>query len=392
VSQGPLERYRAHLHSGRLRPDPEQATVTQALDGLHRALRHYRSERESWWRAVFGMNGRDAPKGLYIHGTVGRGKSLLMDLFFAGAPIEKKRRVHFNAFMMEVHSHIHEWRTLSPEERAQRPEYVREADEDPIAPVAKRVADSALLLCFDEFQVHDVADAMILGRLFERLLEFGVVMVITSNTPPDRLYEGGLNRPLFLPFIAMIKQRLGVLELGGARDYRAERMAGVKIYNTPLGTEAEAAMNDAWQRLTKGVKPKERSLEVFGRPFIVPRAAAGVARFSFAQLCEAALGSADYVVLARNFHTILLDGIPRLGEDKANEARRLTLLVDTLYDERAKLICSAAAPPEDLFAGDPRGGDWFKRTVSRVLEMQSEEYLRLKPASQDAKEQAAEIA
>ena len=383
MSQGPLARYRAHLSSGRLKPDPEQARVAEALDALHRALKHYRPVRQAWWQSLLGLAAsHDAPKGLYIHGTVGRGKSLLMDLFFACAPTAQKRRVHFNNFMMEVHQRIHEWRSLSPDARAARPEFVRDAGDDPIAPVARHVASGAALLCFDEFQVLDVADAMILGRLFERLFEFGVVIVVTSNTPPDRLYEGGLNRPLFLPFIALIKERLRVLELGGARDYRAERMAGVRIYNTPLGSEADAAMDGAWRRLTEGVKPIERSLEVFGRPLLVPQAAAGVARFSFAELCEQPLGAADYVVLARNFHTLLLDRIPRLGEDKANEARRLTLLVDTLYDEKAKLICSAAVPPDGLVQ-PAANGEWFRRTASRLKEMQSEEYLRLKPASQE---------
>jgi cell division protein ZapE len=384
MSQGPLDRYRAHLSTGRLKPDPEQARVAEALDALHRALKHYRPGNGSWLQSLFGLRDTgQAPKGLYIHGTVGRGKSLLMDLFFGGAAVAKKRRVHFNAFMMEVHQRIHEWRSLTEEARAARAEFVRDAGEDPIAPVAKRVASESLLLCFDEFQVLDVADAMILGRLFERLFAFGVVVVLTSNTPPDRLYEGGLNRPLFLPFVALIKERLTVLELGGARDYRAERMAGVKVYNTPLGSAADAAMEDAWRRLTDGARAAERVLEVFGRPLIVPRAAAGIARFSFAELCERPLAAADYVVLARNFHTVLLEGIPKLGAEKANEARRFTLLVDTLYDEKAKLICSAAVPASELYTSEDRG-DWFRRTVSRLSEMQSEDYLQRRPAGQES--------
>jgi cell division protein ZapE len=383
MSHGPLDRYRGHLASGRLKPDSEQARVAAALDGLYRDLKHYRPANGAWWLALFRARGDNrVPKGLYVHGTVGRGKSLLVDMFFASVPLAKKRRVHFNAFMMEVHRQIHEWRSISQEERALRPEFVREAGDDPIAPAAKRIAGQSTLLCFDEFQVLDVADAMILGRLFERLFTLGVVIVVTSNTPPDRLYEGGLNRPLFLPFLELIKERLTVLELGGARDYRAERMAGVKVYNTPLGVESDAAMDDTWRRLTDGSEETVRSLEVFGRPFLVPRSAGGAARFSFAELCEEATSAADYVVLARNFHTVFVDGIPKLSEGNANEARRLTLLVDTLYDEKAKLICSAAAAPGDLFALNT-GADWFRRTVSRLLEMQSEEYLRLKPGADE---------
>ena len=301
-----------------------------------------------------------------------------MDLFFESSAITLKRRIHFNAFMMETHQRIHEWRQLSPRERSSRAEFVRDAGDDPIAPVAKRIADESWLLCFDEFQVMDVADAMILGRLFERLFAFGVVIVLTSNIPPDRLYEGGLNRQLFLPFIAAIKSHLAVLELGGQQDYRLERMAGVKAYITPLGTTATHAVDEAWQRLTDNAKGAEVSLEVFGRPLLVPRAARGVARYSFAELCERPLGASDYVVLARNFHTLLVDDIPVLAEHRLNEARRFTLLIDTLYDERTKFICSAAAPPNALVAtGDD--ATWFARTASRLAEMQSEHYLREAP-------------
>jgi cell division protein ZapE len=381
TSQGPLQRYRALVASDRLKPDPEQAHVAAALDRLHQGLKHYKPSPPRRLFGVFRRQPKAAPpRGLYVHGAVGRGKSLLMDLFFAHAPVRAKRRVHFNAFMMEVHQRIHEWRQLTPQEQAQRQEFVRDAGEDPIAPVAKAIFDQSWLLCFDEFQVTDVADAMILGRLFEKLFAAGAVLVVTSNTPPGRLYEGGLNRQLFLPFIEMISTQLDVLELGGAQDYRADRMAGLNVYNTPLGPAADAAMDGAWSRLAEGASGAPLTLQVMGRPLVVPHAAPGVARFSFDALCGQPLGAADYVVLARNFHTVLLDGIPRFSDATANEARRFTLLVDTLYDEKAKLICSAAAPPAELIAMTDKT-TWFARTASRLSEMQSADYLQLAPAA-----------
>jgi cell division protein ZapE len=287
---------------------------------------------------------------------------MLMDLFFENAPVEAKERIHFNEFMVDTHARIHAERQKA-------------GTADPIGPVARAVAERATLLCFDEFQVTDIADAMILGRLFEQLFEHGVVIVATSNTPPDRLYEGGLNRQLFLPFIAEIKQRLDVVELNGAIDYRMQRLAGVHVYMEPLGPEADAAMDAAWLRLTDTPKGASTALTVLGRKLPVPQAAKGVARFSFADLCSQPLAGADYLAVAHAFHTVLLDHIPTLTGDQRNEARRFVLLIDTLYDEGVKLICSAEAPPEGLYAaGD--GVDAFRRTVSRLHEMQSEEYLK----------------
>jgi cell division protein ZapE len=302
-----------------------------------------------------------------------------MDLFFASAAT-RKRRVHFNAFMAETHQRIHEWRSLSPRERSRRPELVRDAGDDPIAPVAKRILAEATLLCLDEFQVTDVADAMILGRLFEKLFAWGAVIVVTSNTAPGRLYEGGLNRELFLPFVALIKDRLEMVELNGPRDYRLERMAGLKVYNTPLGPDADAAMNMAWRQLTDGARGEPVELEVMQRKLLVPQAAAGVARFSFDALCGEALGAADYLALAQNFHTLLIDRIPRLGPERSNQARRFTLLIDTLYDETIKLVCSAAALPQELYvSGD--NAEAFRRATSRLMEMQSADYLSLGPST-----------
>jgi cell division protein ZapE len=257
---------------------------------------------------------------------------------------------------------------------------VRDAGDDPIAPVARRILSEAELLCLDEFQVTDVADAMILGRLFEKLFVYGAVIVLTSNTEPDRLYEGGLNRQLFLPFIALIRERLEIVELNGPRDYRLDRMTGLNVYITPLGPEADAAMDAAWRRLTDQDGGEPLVLEVLQRKLVVPQAAHGVARFSFEELCGDSVGTADYLALAHEFHTVLIDRIPVLGPERANESRRFTLLIDTLYDEKVKLVCSAAAAPEALYV-DGENASAFRRAASRLREMQSREYLQLGPGA-----------
>ncbi|HEX5281523.1 MAG TPA: cell division protein ZapE [Micropepsaceae bacterium] len=368
----PVERYRALLNSGALKPDPAQANAAEILNKLHHELQTWRPARP----LLFGMGLRKriAPKGIYVFGDVGRGKSALMDLFFQSVEGPGKRRIHFNEFMADTHGFIHSWRSLSPAEKKRRPEYVRGAGEDPIAPAARRIASSATLLCLDEFQVTDVADAMILGRLFEKLLEYGAVSVVTSNSPPDGLYERGINRELFLPFIAMIQQHFEIVELTGALDYRLNRMAGLHIYNTPLGPGADRAMDEAWQKLTDGQPGESLDIEILGRKFEVPKVAEGVARFSFDEVCGAALGPPDYLAIADHFHAVLIDQIPQMGPEKSNEARRFTWLIDTLYDRRIKVICSAAARPELLYV---RGDNVapFRRTASRLLEMQSVDYL-----------------
>ncbi len=375
LSQSPLEEYRSLADTGELKPDDAQWRAAAALDALYRKLKNYRPRR----RRLFNLGGSDAQneiKGIYLHGDVGRGKSFLMDLFFARVAVAKKRRVHFNAFMAETHQRIHEWRTLDEDERQSRAEFVRDAGDDPIAPVAKRIASEASLLAFDEFQVTDVADAMILGRLFEKLFASGVVVVATSNTPPQRLYEGGLNRGLFLPFIAMIEEKMQVIELDGGRDYRLDRLGELNVYITPLGPEADAAMDAAWQRLTDAKRGVPTTMTVLQRKLVVPQTANGVARFTFDQLCREPLGAADYVALAKAFHTIMIDRIPSFAPQDVNAARRFTLLIDTLYDERVKVVCSAAAPPSEL-CNECEGADWFKRTASRLMEMQSAHYLRM---------------
>jgi cell division protein ZapE len=350
-----LEAYQAAITQGSLKSDPAQAAAAEKLEALGQMLADYRPGFSLFAR-------KEPPRGLYIWGDVGRGKSMLMDLFFEDAGIEPKLRVHFNAFMVDVHARIHAERQSA-------------GNGDPIPLVARAIADQARLLCFDEFQVTDVADAMILGRLFEQFFAAGLVIVTTSNVAPDRLYEGGLNRQLFLPCIAEIRQRLEVVELNGPIDYRLQRISGLNVYLTPLSRQADAAMDAAWQRLTDGAKPKSLTLSVLGRRLNVPAAARGVARFDFADLCLEPLAAPDYLAIARDFHTVLIDHIPVMGENMHNVARRFVVLIDTLYDEGVKLICSAAAAPNEL-CPDGRGSDAFRRAASRLAEMQSEDYLR----------------
>jgi cell division protein ZapE len=350
-----LNGYRALIANGELKPDAAQEQAVSRLQALASALRKYRPRR-------FFFGSSTPPRGLYLWGDVGRGKSMLMDLFFELAPIEPRRRVHFNAFMTETHARIHAERESGK-------------SADPIAPVARAIAADATLLSFDEFQVTDVADAMILGRLFEKFFELGVVIVATSNTPPNRLYEGGLNRQLFLPFIATIESKLDVIALNGPTDYRLHRMSGLDIYITPLGAEADAKMDAAWLRLTDMKRGNLETLTVLGRKLVVPQAAKGAARFTFEDLCRQPLAAPDYLAIARHFHTLLIDRIPQMSADMRNEARRFTVLVDTLYDHGAKLICSAAVAPDQLYAvGD--GAVAFRRTASRLIEMQSTDYLK----------------
>jgi len=349
-----LDRYREAIASGALKADVAQERAVRRLRTLSEALKNYRPRRRFFFSPK-------PPRGLYLWGDVGRGKSMLMDLFFESVDLSSKRRVHFNAFMLDVHARIH----------AER----QQGSEDPIAPVARALSEGATLLCFDEFQVLDVADAMILGRLFEQLFARGVVVVATSNVAPDLLYQGGLNRQLFLPFIALMKARLGVFQLTGPTDYRLHRIGGIKVYLTPLSAETDAQMGAAWLKLTDEPRPSSTVLTVLGRSLQVPRAAKGVARFSFADLCVEPLAAPDYLAIAQAFHTVMIDRIPQLRPSQRNEARRLIVLIDTLYDEGVKLVCSAEVTPELLYV-DGDGADAFRRTASRLIEMQSEDYLR----------------
>lgn len=365
----PLELWRQRVDAGTLNPDPDQERAAKALSELSARLVDWKPGAKS----LFGKT-RPAPKGLYLWGGVGRGKSMLMDLFIETAPVRDRRRAHFHEFMQDAHARINRWRQLSASERRRQPEYVKGAGEDPIPPVARGLASEARLLAFDEFQVTDIADAMILGRLFERLFAEGVVVVATSNRYPDDLYKDGINRQLFLPFIDLLKQKLDMFELDGGVDHRLRQLEAAPVYYSPLDADAELAMDKAWSRLTSGAAPQSCTLEVNGREWVVEREVAGVARFTFPELCARAVGAADYLAVADRFHTVLLDRVPRLSPDKRNEAKRFVTLIDALYEARTKLVMSADAEPDDLYpAGD--GAFEFERTASRLMEMRTHDYL-----------------
>ena len=357
---GPAELYRARAVAGVVRADPAQERAVARLQQLHDALSRRRPAGLWRWAARLGRGGSPPPPGLYLWGPVGRGKSMLMDLFFAAAPVARKRRVHFHAFLLDVHDRIERER--------------RAATRDPIGRVAAALAVEARLLCFDEFQVNDIADAMILERLFRALFEAGTVVIATSNRPPDRLYEGGLQRDRFLPFIALLQQRLDLVELDSGRDYRLSRLMGQRVYHRPLGPTAHAALEAAFAALTEGAPAMPETLAVKGRALVVPRAARQIAWFGFDELCARPLAAADYLAIAERYAAVILDGIPQLAPQRRNEAQRLHILIDALYEARTLLVASAAVPPEDIYpAGD--GAFEFRRTVSRLNEMQSEDYI-----------------
>ncbi len=370
IAAGPLTLYRARRAEGRIKPDPAQSLAAEKLQSLHNALLHYQPGGRSSWLERLGLARRhpsrqqgEAPQGLYLFGAVGRGKSMLMDLFFESAPVARKRRVHFHAFMLEVHEALHRLRSDRNEEG------------DALLKTAEQIAADAWLLCFDEFQVTNIADAMLLGRLFESLFERGVVVVATSNWAPDQLYEGGLQRDRFLPFIELMKQRLDILELDGDTDYRQSRLADVEAYHWPLGPDARAALEAAFAILTEGTTPVPDALTVQGRRIAVPRAALGAAWFGFDDLCAKPLAAADFLAIATHFHSLVLSDVPLLTADLHNETRRFITLVDALYEHRVALVMSAADAPERLCTEGTAAFE-FRRTASRLAEMRSRDYRR----------------
>jgi cell division protein ZapE len=354
-----LAAYNTRVDGRHLSADEAQASAAVRLDALAQDL--------AQWNPDAWFNRKPAPRGVYLWGAVGRGKSMLMDLFFDHAPINKKTRVHFHAFMRAQHAFLKKARA-----RIDGPE------RGPLlARAAKRVAANARLLCFDEFAVSDIADALILGPIFKALLDEDVVIVATSNRPPRDLYKNGLNRQLFLPFIDLLVQRFDIIELAAQRDYRLERLMAAPVYYCPLGPAADAALEEAWSRLTLGAKPMPMSLDVDGRVLALERTAAGCVRTRFQDLCGRALGPSDYLEIARHFHTVLIEGVPKLSPALREEAARFRLLVDALYEARTKLVCSAEAEPHKLYPEGDQSFE-FERTASRLMEMRSHAYLASK--------------
>ena len=368
-----LDSYRARALRENWTFDPAQAAVAASLDGLAADLASAAPATKSsalGWLFAAARKTPETPKGLYIFGDVGRGKTMLMDLFFVVVPLRRKRRVHFHAFMGDVHARIHAWR------QAKKRHAVK--GDDPIAPVAAALAADATLLCFDEFAVTDVADAMIIGRLFTALFGAGVTVVATSNVAPADLYKDGLNRALFLPFIALLETRMEIVRLDAAQDFRLTKLTHAGTWFVPADALAGAALDAIFLDLTGARAGRPTAVPLLGRTLRVPQAAEGVARFAFADLCEQALGAADFLAIAQAFHTVIIDGIRVIGADERNVAKRFITAIDTFYDAGVKLIASAATQPPGLYKADEgREVFEFQRTVSRLIEMRSDSYLAL---------------
>jgi cell division protein ZapE len=353
------------LDRGDLVRDPAQDPALDALERLSKDLRA--APAGSLFRKKAGP-----VTGVYLWGPVGRGKSMLMDLFFETAPETAKRRVHFQNFMREAHRLIDAWRKGDAAGRKAR--FGQAKGDDPIPPAADVLSRDVRLLCFDEFQVTDIADAMILGRLFEALFARGVVLVATANRPPDDLYKDGLNRQLFVPFIEMLKQRTEVVAVRGPTDYRLERLRGHRTWFSPVNDATEADFDSFWDEMLEGAEETGATLEVQGRKTLLPRAAGGFLRAQFASLCDQALGPNDYLAIAERFHTVFLEHVPVLGAERRSAARRFVTLIDALYEASAKLVVLAEAEPERLYL-EGEGVFEFERTASRLHEMRSEAYL-----------------
>jgi cell division protein ZapE len=363
--------YAEAVAAGRVEEDQAQLSVVGLMAQLEARIVEHRLARKSsalGWLFASRAGAQPAIKGLYIYGAVGRGKTMLMDFFFDASPVARKRRAHFHEFMIDVHERVHAIR-----QEMKRGEH---QDADPIKLVADQLAEEAWLLCFDEFHVTDIADAMILGRLFAQLFAQGIVLVATSNVAPEDLYKDGLNRALFVPFIHTLEKRMDVVRLDARTDFRLEKLGGKPVWYVPADAAADHALDEAWRRLAGGHQGAAQDLPLHGRNVHVPRAFMGVARFNFRDLCEQPLAAVDYLRIAREYHTVILDHVPAMTYDNRNAAKRFIILIDTLYDMNVKLIASADAEPDALYEAD-QGYEAleFNRTASRLIEMRSDAYL-----------------
>ena len=367
INATPLDRYHAQLNHRELDPDPAQERAALSLTRLYHDVLAYEEQRKGWRNKVMlRVVKKMPPRGIYLHGPVGRGKSMVMDIFYESIPLSiKKRRVHFHQFMIEVHDYIH----------SRQSDGVLEDMDAALPSLALVISNRSRVLCFDEFHVTDVADAMLLSRLFTAMFDQGISIVITSNWEPNDLYKGGLQRDRFLPFIKLVKERMEVVAVDSATDYRAKKLKEMSVYFSPLNPETYQRADALFQSLTAGEEADEDLVTVKGRTIQVPIAAKGVARFSFSQLCERPLGAEDYLALAKRYHTVFLEHIPHLGYDRRNEAKRLMTLVDVLYDNHRNLVITADETPQKIYTGHDHAFE-FQRTISRLLEMQSEQYLK----------------